>query len=325
MSETLGTDSYPQVSTAYAEIVEVLKTREAQRNGTTAATPVDEDPDDDLMGLANSLFAPAASVRQERGQLANVVDLDQARDAHRHATAQVSQASPEADGAQYRSNAVTQQAPAAVEGVIVNRPAPAAADDADDEDELGSPLPEWMRSRASAKGLARKLYRRARYHLVFHAIRSPVYASRWTLRCFVGIGRAIAHGWNWALDRENKVLRRTMVASGEGPQYAATRAQPPHQIKVRLWPVTAVAAGITAGLAWAQSQTSMTTPGASLVALTALGLVGRPKDGAAGVLDHPDVPLTVELTTDHLDKAFRAAGLLDKEASLVLIQPIMRD
>src|SRR4051794_27172694 len=41
-----------------------------------------------------------------------------------------------------------------------------------DDDELGSPLPEWMRSRASAVGLARKLYRRAKYHLAFHAIRS---------------------------------------------------------------------------------------------------------------------------------------------------------
>lgn len=232
----------------------------------------------------------------------NVVDLDEARRRH-----PVTDAVPEPNAT----------AP------IDEEPSSATADQ--DDDDLGSPLPEWMRSRASAKGMARKIYRRTRYHVAFHAIRCPVYALRWTWRTLVGLGRAIRHGWMWAFDLEARPLRRAMVDAGEGRQYVAIRAQHHHRVKVRLWSATATAAGTLAGLAYGQAHSPLTLPGASLAAVTALGIVGRPADGSVGILDHPDVPLTVELTNDHLDKAFRAAGLLDKESSLVIVQPIMRD
>ncbi len=213
--------------------------------------------------------------------------------------------------------------------VVAEAPALGAQADtrlvADVDDDLGSPLPEWMRSRASAAGLARKLARRARYHLAFHAVRTPVYAARWTRRTIVGLGRAIRAGWTWAFDLESQTLRRTVADAGEGHQYLAIRHQHHHRVKVRLWASTATAAATVAGLAYLQSRNGFTAPGAATAAITALGIVGRPADGALGILDHPDVPLSVELTSDHLDKAFRAAGLLDKDASLVVVQPIMRD
>lgn len=250
----------------------------------------------------------------------NVVDLDAHRRVGDAPAASFDPYTPPA-GPDVRKDAVPAAPAGADQGSVTDRQAPADVDD----DELGSPLPEWMRSKENLIGLSRKIWRRAKYHTVFHAIRSPLYAARWTMRAFIGAGRAIAHGWNWMLDRENKALRAGLVDSGEGRQYVQVRAQHHHQIKVRLWSSTAVAAGIVGGLAWAQTQTTMTTPGAAAVAFVALGLVGRPREGEGSILDTPDVPISVELTSEHLDKAFRAAGLLDKEAKLVIVQPIMRD
>ena len=119
-----------------------------------------------------------------------------------------------------------------------------------EDDDLGSPLPEWMRSRASAAGLARKLHRRARYHLAFHAVRAPVDAARWTRRTIIGLGRAIRAGWVWAFDLESQTLRRTVADAGEGHQYLAIRHQHHHRVKVRLWASTATMAAAVAGLAW---------------------------------------------------------------------------
>jgi S-DNA-T family DNA segregation ATPase FtsK/SpoIIIE len=199
-------------------------------------------------------------------------------------------------------------------------PAPAH----EDEDEYGPILPPWMRDRSAFLGTARKVYRRTKFKAAFHALRLPLYAVRWTRRAIIGLGRSIRTGWVWAFDLEGRQLRKHTADSMLGSEYVRMREQHHHRVKLRLWSALATSLTTAVGLGIGEALSSATMPTAALAAFVTLGIVGKPADDAS-VLDTAIVPLSVELTSEHLNGAFRAAGLLGKDSDLVIVQPIMRD
>jgi S-DNA-T family DNA segregation ATPase FtsK/SpoIIIE len=194
----------------------------------------------------------------------------------------------------------------------------------EDDEEFGPILPPWLRDGNAFKGTAWKVWRRTKYKAGFHSFRLPLYAIRWSRRAIVGLGRSIATGWVWAFDLEGRPLRKAAVDALDGSEYLRLRIQHHHRVKLRLWAALGTSLTSAIGLAIAENYSHATMPGAALAAMVTFGIVGKPED-AAPILDSAITPLTVELTPDHLNDAFRAAGLLGKEASLVTVQPIMRD
>ena len=201
---------------------------------------------------------------------------------------------------------------------------PAGKPAADDDDEYGPVLPPWMRDRSVFAGTARKLYRRTKFKAAFHGIRLPLYLVRWTRRAIVGLGRAIYHSWVWAFDLEGRALRKNAVDTMNGSEYLRLREQHHHRVKLRLWAALGTTLTSAVALAVAEAYSHATLPGAALAAFVTFGIVGKPAD-APPILDTAVVPLSVELTGEHLNSAFRACGLLGKDAELVIVQPIMRD
>ena len=199
-------------------------------------------------------------------------------------------------------------------------PVPASGED----DDYGPILPQWMRSRSAFLSTVRKVRRRVAFKTAFHAVRVPLYTIRWSRWALAGLGRSIRTGWTWAFDLEGRQLRRSTADAGQAAEYVRLRAQHHHRVKLRLWAVLGTALTTAVGLAIAQEVCEVTMPSALLAAMVTFGIVGRAAGGAS-ILDTAVVPLSVELTSTHLNDAFRAAGLLGKDAELVIVQPIMRD
>jgi len=212
---------------------------------------------------------------------------------------------------------------ALVDEVIVPDLGPAPAP-SDDDEEFGPILPPWLRDGNAFKGTARKLWRRSKYKAGFHSFRLPLYAVRWSRRAIVGLGRSIATGWVWAFDLEGRALRKAAVDSLDGSEYLRLREQHHRRVKLRLWAALGTSLTGAVALAVADDYSHAAMPAAALASLVTFGIVGKPED-AASILDDAITPLAVELTPDHLNDAFRAANLLGKDASLVVVQPIMRD
>jgi DNA segregation ATPase FtsK/SpoIIIE, S-DNA-T family len=210
-----------------------------------------------------------------------------------------------------------------VTDVTVPDLAPPPGTDDDDED-FGPILPPWLRDKGAFTGTARKVWRRTKFKVGFHAFRIPLYTIRWTRRAVIGLGRSIHTGWTWAFDLEGRALRRHTTDTMNGSEYLRLREQHHHRVKLRLWGALATTLTSAVALAIGEAYTTDTMPGAVLAALVTLGIVGKPAD-AAPILDTAIVPLAVELTSEHLNGAFRAANLLGRDAELVIVQPIMRD
>lgn len=229
---------------------------------------------------------------------------------------------PAPDGEPSDARPATAALAAEVTNTAAFDPAPTAP--AGDDDEYGPILPEWMRSTSVFKGVTRKLWRRTRYQAGFHGIRVPLYTWRWSRRALVGLGRSIRAGWVWAFDMEGRQLRKHTADSMLGSEYVRMREQHHHRVKLRLWSALGTALTTAVGLGIGEAVSPLTMPGAALAAFVTLGIVGKPED-APPILDTAVIPLSVELTSEHLNSAFRACGLLGKDAELVVVQPIMRD
>lgn len=211
-----------------------------------------------------------------------------------------------------------------VDDVVVPDPATLTPRPADDDDEYGPILPPWMRDRSALLGTARTVLRRTKYKAAFHGLRLPVYGFRWSVRALIGLGRSIRAGWMWAFDLEGRQLRKYTADQMLGSEYLRLREQHHHRVTLRLWSLFGTALTSAVGLGIGAYASPLTLPAAGLAAFVTLGIVGKPED-AAPILDQAIVPLSVELTSEHLNGAFRAAGLLGKDADLVIVQPIMRD
>ena len=197
-------------------------------------------------------------------------------------------------------------------------------------EDLGPILPSWLASREVAMATIRAKWRKARWYAARHAVRSPVYAARWTVRAIVGLGRSVKVGWIWAFDLEGRALWR--LAKEEGDHRAAMVHETQHRTRLRtrgIGTLMALGAG-WAGLDVLSHYNTLLPDAVYLAAFATLVRVGRPVNPRP-VLADLAAPTRVDLRMDYLNDAFRAAGLLagakgDAEPpNLVQVSPILRD
>ena len=191
-------------------------------------------------------------------------------------------------------------------------------------------LPAWASSPAHLKAYAKVRAYRAGHKALFHGIRTPRYMVRLVVRGLVGACRGVQVLAGWVFHWEARPLRLAAVAKQDTGEYLALIHARNDYVRVR---------GIVAGSTLLVAATIATVeafvfpPGLIVEALAGLGVAawwGGP-DVENGLWDRPELPVRLELTEQHLNSAFRAAGLLkgkdeDEDAPrLLIVRPPMKD
>jgi hypothetical protein len=182
---------------------------------------------------------------------------------------------------------------------------------------LADPLrvPAWTRDRTVARARAGYGARVAGRVAARGSVRAVPSISR-------GISRAFGAWWRWVQARE--VADELRGADGRlGEKLFVVR----ENRKLR-WYVTGGGLATTGiGEAVADAMVGHWVPAVSGgVALAALAVAGRRRDGSApGLLAGIEPDIRLDLAPEHLNAAFRAAGLLRPDASLILRAPVVRD
>lgn len=222
--------------------------------------------------------------------------------------------------------AIPAPAPVEPEAVEVEMDARQAPADPYADELLPDVLPAWAQSRAAFWGRARLAYRRGWRYALFHAMRSPSYVLRWSGRALRGLGRITGHWWMWQFDLEVRELRRAAIKDLDPSTYMRLKLQHRKHVNLRL----AGAAGTALAAAGALVYTEHTPAGPwALPVLGSAALLGLVKYGKAEdaepVVQNPELSREVDLRAEHINAAFRAAGLLKSdEAAVSIVQPIMR-
>lgn len=216
--------------------------------------------------------------------------------------------------------------------------------DGEEEEEIWLPpiLPDWATDLELFRAKAYIQARVALYYLARHGIRLPLYGWRLTVRTVVGTGRGVGALWGWVFDFEARPLRQQAVADGETRDYVVLRSMRDQSVRVRgvvaLGTTAAATIGLTIECVLA-SRPHLAAAGwlklaLAAEALAAVGIAawngGRYEDDEP-LVEEVEVPIRLDLNVEHLNSAFRAAGLLkgkdDDEDSprLVFVQMPMRD
>lgn len=196
-------------------------------------------------------------------------------------------------------------------------------------------LPAWAKDRESAKAAAAWAVKHYGHTTTYHGVRLPTYYAKLAARSPLGLGRVLTAFWGWVFDtadRDNRLAVRGNTT--DAGAYLRLREDHRRQIKARLFlaflallTVAGIAAFVVYGI-----DSAMVQVGLGLVALAALGLLGR----------NPDKPITgravdtakePRLTSDLILNALGALGLarlnqaIAKEGSkaIAFVSPIMRD
>lgn len=208
-------------------------------------------------------------------------------------------------------------------------------------------LPPLLPSRDQARDLARWAAKWAGWHARWHTRRTPRYAVRATVRCARAAGRGLRWWAVWvyspdlgaqvdALRHQARIVSadaRQATKSGEATQAASAVRAMGLQLaaarkRLNTWRAVkvAVSAAVAGGGLWGLDTAAAHGGGwvyvAVGVAVAGVGVVtGRRADDPAPLVDPAGghVPAQVDLTSEQLNAAFRAAGLLKGEASLVLV------
>ncbi|WP_433329861.1 hypothetical protein [Spirillospora sp. CA-294931] len=196
--------------------------------------------------------------------------------------------------------------------------------------ELPAILPPWATTWDGVHAYLDWRRRWARHMLAFHAVRTPRYILRVPFRGVVGgfrAGRAILA---WVFDWQARPLRLQAIESGDTKDYVALTHIRNEYVRVR--GVAVAAAALATGVVGLVQ--ALVIPWALkaelLVLLSAAAWWGGPEEEHK-LLDTADLPIELDLSAEHLNSAFRAAGLLkgrdtdDDPPRLWLVQPPMRD
>lgn len=162
----------------------------------------------------------------------------------------------------------------------------------------------------------------------WHLRRLPVYLWRAVRHMLRGLFYGLAALFDYLNANEYKDVVRDAKAAGDSAtvkvERAERRAERAKRLKVAGIVLVCLLLGVhTATALWGDVAYLVGVAISMIVTF----LVGRGVVDAdmAVMLDEPDLPAKADLAPEHLNAAFRAAGLLKDGASLSLIQPILRD
>jgi S-DNA-T family DNA segregation ATPase FtsK/SpoIIIE len=193
-------------------------------------------------------------------------------------------------------------------------------------------IPAWAKSRNELLMAVRWFAGHAGHVTAYHAVRSPVYASRLTLRSPVGAAKFAGSVSRWMSDAEGGPVRLAAVHREDAGEYLRLSVQRDRRVRMRTLLFTlSSAVGLGGALAlWVLAPTWLMI--AAGVAVTfALGWVGAPADAP---LIHRAVvrPRADKLTSDMVLRALGSLGIpainqarAKGRDGLAFVAPITRD
>jgi DNA segregation ATPase FtsK/SpoIIIE, S-DNA-T family len=221
-----------------------------------------------------------------------------------------------------------------LEGEVIAFPGPArpAGRRSGQPGELRQIIPAHLRTRAGIRKAAAWRYHRARHHVLYHLVRSPLRLVLTLVWSVVGVARLASAQTSWWWLAEQTYLRQEAIAANDARTWHQLHQ---HAREVRLVRGSVLAAevaaiGVTAAalttyapLAWLP---------VSLVVVPVLAWIGRPADKP--IIDSAVVPVAYEmLTREVIVRALGGLGIGEMNKALreypdtavVLVDPISRD
>jgi S-DNA-T family DNA segregation ATPase FtsK/SpoIIIE len=168
-------------------------------------------------------------------------------------------------------------------------------------------LPDWVKSWTQVKNRTRTKAKRYRHHTAAHAVRLPLYSAR-TLRLSVrGCGRSLRGLGIWLLAHEYAEV----IGSGKDAKEKLNHRK--ERSKARKTRAVVAAVGVL-GLTVFMLVAPLTWSAVFVLAvLGVLAAVGRREDDR--IIDPTMLPPREDLRAEHLNAAFRAAGLLGNKSA----------
>jgi len=198
--------------------------------------------------------------------------------------------------------------------------------------ELRDIIPPSLRSWASVRKLARRHYKLARHHVLYHLVRSPkrlVLTIWWAV---AGVARLAFTQLTWWWVAEQTYLRHEAVAANDPRQWLALHNNARKTRLVRGMALLAELAGLALACGIVTYYAPLAWVPILLVLVPVLAWVGRPADKP--ILDSAVVPAAYErLSREVIIRALAALGIgelnkalaKDPESAVALIDPICRD
>jgi S-DNA-T family DNA segregation ATPase FtsK/SpoIIIE len=170
-------------------------------------------------------------------------------------------------------------------------------------------VPAWLRSRREFRDAGRGVVAYAGHVSAYHAIRTPWYALRLTLRAPRGATRFVGGMLRWLVDAEGEPLRQDAASRADIEEYLKLSRQRDRRVRWRtavgvavsiFGPVVALVAYVLAP-AWLLA---LAVP----VAVLALGRMGQPADDPV-IHRAVEIPRAAKLTSDIVLRALGSLGI----------------
>jgi DNA segregation ATPase FtsK/SpoIIIE, S-DNA-T family len=170
-------------------------------------------------------------------------------------------------------------------------------------------IPAHLRTWKGIKSTTGKYADAARFHTLFHLLRTPMYLVLGVLWAVVGVGRVTGRQFRWWWQPEHGVIASKAVLDLNGPEY---RKQVSHVRKVRSWRGAVLGAElfaiVLAGVLIAALCPWQAWLITAAVAMPPLAYAGRPAHRPI-FRSAVTTPLVRKISTDAIVRAYEVAGL----------------
>ncbi|GII01740.1 cell division protein FtsK [Planobispora takensis] len=187
-------------------------------------------------------------------------------------------------------------------------------------------VPVWLRSRTEAIETLKWAGEYAAYVTGYQLARTPLYATRLTLRAPRGLARLVYGMTRWTLDLEGEPVRLATVVKADPESYLKLSRQRDSRVRLRVWVSGAALVTLLIASLMVASAPTAAQWTALAAAIAVLGIVGRPADRP--LIDRAVLPTRVEkLTSDIVVRALTVLGVsgLNAKADVNFVAPITRD
>ncbi|MFG3145309.1 cell division protein FtsK [Streptomyces sp. NPDC048243] len=172
-----------------------------------------------------------------------------------------------------------------------------------------SVVPIWLKSLAELKTATGWVARHYAHSLGYHALRTPVYATRLAFQAPTGAARFVGGAMRWVADREGEPVRLAAVRREDAAEYLKLSRQRDGRVRLRtLVAVLGMFVGLGSALAMYVLAPDWLQAVSASAVLMALGAAGRRAD-APVVHRAVELPKAVKLTSDIVLRALGSLGI----------------